>query len=106
MALEWSVKWLAIFASPLRSKLRAMIAQGNDLANAPPRKKSCNPGRRPGEKTALTAQFQADFNASFLLTQEIVLLGEIQVNLRQWEALYTGLPPHPRIGPNSVFRSF
>jgi hypothetical protein len=72
--------------SPLRSKLRAMIAQGNELANPTPPQNPTSLEEDRAKITALTAQFKQIANTSFLLTQEIVLLGEIQVNLRQWEA--------------------
>ena len=72
--------------SPLRAKLRAMIAQGRDLANqtTPQNPATVEEDRR--KITALTTQFKQISNATIPLTQEIVLLGEIQVNLRQWEA--------------------
>jgi len=71
--------------SPLRDKVRAMIAQGYDLANYTTPQNLATMEEDRAKITALTAQFKQISKATVPLAQEIVLLGEIQVNLRQWE---------------------
>jgi small-conductance mechanosensitive channel len=71
--------------APLRTKLRATIAQGRNLANqvAPPDTASMEASR--GKVTSLTAQFKQISNATLPLAQEVILLEECQASLRQWE---------------------
>ena len=71
--------------SPLRTKLRATIAQGRNLANQPTPQDPASMEANRGTITSLTAQFKQISGASLPLTQEIILLDESQANLRQWE---------------------
>ena len=71
--------------SPLRTKLRATIAQGRDLANQPPPQDPAGMEANRVKITSLTAQFKQISSATLPLTQEIILLDESQANLQQWE---------------------
>ncbi len=71
--------------SPLRDKLRATVAQVHDLTNQTTPQNPATLEEDRAKITALTAQFKQISNAAMPLAQEIVVLGEIQVNLRQWE---------------------
>ena len=71
---------------PLRSQLRSTIQQGRDLANqaAPQDPAGREANRR--KMISLTAQFKQMSNATLPLTQEIILLDDSQVSLRQWQS--------------------
>jgi small-conductance mechanosensitive channel len=71
--------------TPLRAKLHATIAQGHELANSTTQQDPAAMEEDRRKITALTAQFKQISKASIPLSQEIVLLGEIQANLQQWE---------------------
>ena len=72
--------------SPLRTKLRATIAQGRDLANQPTPQDPASMEADRAKITSLTTQFKQISNATIPLAQEIILLDESQASLRQWEA--------------------
>jgi len=71
--------------SPLRTRLRATIAQGRNLANQPLPQDSAGIEANRATMNSLTAQFKQISNATLPLAQEIILLGECQSSLRQWE---------------------
>jgi hypothetical protein len=71
---------------PLRSQLRSTIQQGRDLANqAAPQDPAGREANRQ-KMISLTAQFKQMSNAAIPLTQELILLDDSQVNLRQWQS--------------------
>ena len=71
--------------SPLRTKLRATIAQGRNLTNQPPPQDPAGIEANRVRMISLTAQFKQLSGATLPLTQEIILLDESQANLQQWE---------------------
>jgi small-conductance mechanosensitive channel len=71
--------------TPLRAKLHTTIAQGHELANQTPPPTPATMEEERQKINALTAQFKQISSAAIPLSQEIVLLGEIQGNLGQWE---------------------
>jgi small-conductance mechanosensitive channel len=71
--------------SPLRTKLRATIAQGRNLANQPLPQDPAGTEANRTTMNSLTAQFKQISSATLPLAQEIILLQECQASLRQWE---------------------
>ncbi len=71
--------------SPLRTRLRATIAQGRNFANQPLPQDAANREASRGTITSLTAQFKQISNATLPLAQEIIVLEESQASLRQWQ---------------------
>ncbi len=71
--------------SPLRTKLRATIAQGRGLANQPLPQVPASGEANRATITSLTAQFKQISSATLPLAQEIILLEESRASLRQWE---------------------
>ena len=69
---------------PLRTKLKAAIQQGRDLANqtAPQDPTKAEETRR--NLGALTAQFKQISSATLPLSQEIIVLDECRANLLEW----------------------
>ncbi len=77
--------------APLRTKLRATIAQGRNLANQPLPQDSAGIEANRATMDSLTGQFKQISNATLPLAQEIILLAECQASLRQWEiSVHTG----------------
>ncbi|MGO8787231.1 MAG: mechanosensitive ion channel domain-containing protein [Terriglobia bacterium] len=71
--------------APLRTRLRATIAQGRNFANQPTPQGLANIEANRATITSLTAQFKQLSNASLPLAQEIILLDESQASLRAWQ---------------------
>jgi len=77
--------------SPLRTRLRATIAQGRNLANQPLPQDPAGIEANRATMNSLTAQFKQISNATLPLAQEIILLQDCQASLRQWEvSVHTG----------------
>jgi len=77
--------------SPLRSKLRSTVQQGRDLASQPTPKDPASMEASRQKMLSLTSQFKQIANATLPLTQEIILLEDVQANLRQWQSsLHSG----------------
>ena len=72
--------------SPLRAKLRSTIQQGRDLANQPTPQDPTSLAAYRQKMISLTTQFKQIANATLPLTQEIILLEDVQANLRQWQS--------------------
>jgi small-conductance mechanosensitive channel len=72
--------------SPLRAKLRSTIQQGRDLANQPTPQDPASVEATRRKMISLTAQFKQIANATLPLTQEIILLEDTQISLRQWQS--------------------
>ena len=71
--------------SPLRTRLRATIAQGRNFANQPTPKGLASIEANRATITSLTAQFKQISSATLPLAQETILLDESQASLRAWE---------------------
>ena len=71
--------------SPLRTSLRATIAQGRNFANQAPPQDLAGLSANRATMASLTAQFKHISNATLPLAQEILLLEECQASLREWE---------------------
>jgi small-conductance mechanosensitive channel len=71
--------------SPLRTRLRATIEQGRDLANRPAPQDPASMEATRQKIISLTTQFKQISAATIPLAQEIILLDESQASLRQWE---------------------
>jgi small-conductance mechanosensitive channel len=72
--------------SPLWAKLRSTVQQGRDLANQPTPQDPASMEASRQKMISLTTQFKQIANATLPLTQEIILLEDIQANLRQWQS--------------------
>jgi len=72
--------------SPLRAKLRSTVQQGRDLANQPTPQDPASMEAYRQKMISLTTQFKQIANAILPLTQEIILLEDVQANLRQWQS--------------------
>ncbi|HMD98918.1 MAG TPA: mechanosensitive ion channel family protein [Terriglobia bacterium] len=71
--------------APLRTRIRATIQQGRDMANQPAPQDPAAMEASRRKMTSLTRQFKQISNATLPLTQEIFLLEESQTSLRHWE---------------------
>ena len=72
--------------SPLQAKLRSTIQQGRDLANQPAPQDPTSLDAYRQKMNSLTTQFKQIANATLPLAQEIILLEDVQANLRQWQS--------------------
>jgi small-conductance mechanosensitive channel len=74
--------------SPMVATLRATIAQGQQLANAPVAATTGNGPAQPAQQKqqfqALTARFKEIASASLPLSQEIILLDQSGANFQEW----------------------
>jgi len=71
--------------SPLRTRLRATIQQGQSLANRPAPQDPASMEATREKIISLTAQFKQISAATIPLAQEMILLDESQASLQQWE---------------------
>ena len=72
--------------SPLRAKLRSTVQQGRDLASQPTPQDPASLEAYRQKMISITAQFKQIANATLPLAQEIILLEDVQANLRQWQS--------------------
>ena len=72
--------------SPLQAKLRSTVQQGRDLANQPTPQDPASLEAYRQKMISITTQFKQIANATLPLTQEIILLEDVQANLRQWHS--------------------
>lgn len=70
---------------PLRASLHAAIIQGRQLGEAGTQTDAAAQEANRQKIAELTAQFRQIASAAIPLNQEMVLLGEVQANLRQWQ---------------------
>lgn len=72
--------------SPLRTRLRATIDEGRGLANQSLTPDPAAEAASRQKMSSITTQFKQISSSTLPLAQEIILLNESQISLRQWES--------------------